>query len=113
MHAESILRQNIDTFHKIEKPTDNSTNYMKKERIIMTLNEIILLSIKTIVSYFFLIIILRIMGKREMSQVSTFDIVVFLIISELFSILLTSFVNADMYVEVLCLLKLAMFLSNM
>ena len=52
----------------------------------MTLNEIILLSIKTIVSYFFLIIILRIMGIREMSHVSTFDIVVFLIISELFSL---------------------------
>lgn len=30
LHAESILRQNIDTFYKIEKPTDNSTNYMKK-----------------------------------------------------------------------------------
>ena len=52
----------------------------------MTLDEIFLLGGKTILSYFLLIIILRIMGKREMSQVSTFDIVVFLIISELFTL---------------------------
>lgn len=52
----------------------------------MSLNEICLISIKTIGCYLFLIIILRIMGKREMSQVSTFDIVVYLIISELFSL---------------------------
>ena len=52
----------------------------------MTLEEIGLISIKTIGCYLFLIIILKIMGKREMSQVSTFDIVVYLIISELFSL---------------------------
>ena len=52
----------------------------------MTLHEIFLLGGKTIICYFFLIIILKIMGKREMSQVSTFDIVVFLIISELFTL---------------------------
>ena len=52
----------------------------------MSLNEIVLISIKTIGCYLFLIVILRIMGKREMSQVSTFDIVVYLIISELFSL---------------------------
>jgi uncharacterized membrane protein YcaP (DUF421 family) len=52
----------------------------------MTLLDIGLISLKTIGCYFFLILILRIMGKREMSQVSTHDIVVFLIISELFSL---------------------------
>jgi uncharacterized membrane protein YcaP (DUF421 family) len=52
----------------------------------MTLLDIGLISLKTIGCYFFLILILRIMGKREISQVSTHDIVVFLIISELFSL---------------------------
>lgn len=52
----------------------------------MSLNDILLIGIKTVCCYIFLIIILKIMGKREMSQVSTFDIVVYLIISELFSL---------------------------
>ena len=52
----------------------------------MTLDEIFLLGGKTIICYFFLLLILKIMGKREMSQVSTFDIVVYLIISELFTL---------------------------
>ncbi len=41
---------------------------------------------KTIICYFFLIFILKIMGKREIGKVSTFDIVVFFVISELFSL---------------------------
>ena len=60
----------------------------------MTLLELGLLSLKTIGCYFFLIIILRVMGKREMSQVSTHDIVVFLIISELFSLSLNDSSNS-------------------
>lgn len=52
----------------------------------MTLIEIFQLTYKTIICYFTLIFILKIMGKRELGQVSTFDIVVFFVISELFSL---------------------------
>lgn len=41
---------------------------------------------KTILFYFLLILILRIMGKREVGELSIFDIVVFFLISELFSL---------------------------
>ena len=54
----------------------------------MSFYEIIILISKTIFSYIFLLIILKIMGKREMSQVSIFDLVIFLIMSELFSLAL-------------------------
>ncbi|MCH5180434.1 MAG: DUF421 domain-containing protein [Erysipelotrichales bacterium] len=52
----------------------------------MTFNEIINVILKTIVSYIFLLAILKVMGKREIGKVSTFDIVVFFVISELFSL---------------------------
>ena len=58
------------------------------EEVIMSFYEIIILISKTIFSYIFLLIILKIMGKREMSQVSIFDLVIFLIMSELFSLAL-------------------------
>ena len=41
---------------------------------------------KTILFYILLIIFMRIMGKREIGELSIFDIIVFFIISELFSI---------------------------
>ena len=47
-------------------------------------------SYKTIVCYFFLLVVLKLMGKREIGKISTFDIVVFFVISELFSFLLLS-----------------------
>ena len=46
---------------------------------------IFLLIWRTLFSYIFLIVILKVMGKREMSQVGIFDLVIFLILSELFS----------------------------
>ncbi len=52
----------------------------------MTINEILNVILKTVICYFFLILILRIMGKREIGKISTFDIVVFFVISELFSL---------------------------
>ena len=54
----------------------------------MALDDIITLIIRTIFSYIFLLIILKVMGKRELSQVSIFDVVIFLIMSELFSLAL-------------------------
>lgn len=41
---------------------------------------------KTILFYILLIVFMRIMGKREVGELSIFDIIVFFIISELFSI---------------------------
>ena len=52
----------------------------------MTWAEIWQVVYKTIICYFFLIFILKLMGKREIGKVSTFDIVVFFVISELFSL---------------------------
>lgn len=52
----------------------------------MTASEVWQVIYKTIICYFFLIFILKIMGKREIGKVSTFDIVVFFVISELFSL---------------------------
>lgn len=52
----------------------------------MTWTEIGQVIYKTIICYFFLIFILKMMGKREIGKVSTFDIVVFFVISELFSL---------------------------
>ena len=54
----------------------------------MAIISILLLIGKTIFSYIFLMIILKIMGKRELSQISMFDVVIFLIMSELFSLAL-------------------------
>ena len=44
------------------------------------------IAIKTILFLFVVIIILKIMGKRELGQLNTFDIVIFFMISELFSL---------------------------
>lgn len=52
----------------------------------MTLMEILILILKTLFCYFFVFVVLKIMGKREVGEISTFDIVVFMVISELFSI---------------------------
>ncbi len=52
----------------------------------MTFTEIIILIFKTIFCYFFLFFVLKIMGKREVGEISTFDMIVFFIISEIFSI---------------------------
>lgn len=52
----------------------------------MTWMEIWQVIYKTLICYVFLLLILRIMGKREVGKISTFDIVVFFVISELFSL---------------------------
>lgn len=50
------------------------------------MNIYFLIAIKTILFLFVIIIILKIMGKRELGQLNTFDIVIFFMISELFSL---------------------------
>lgn len=54
----------------------------------MNIYDIFILIFRSVFSYIFLLIILKAMGKRELSQVSIFDIVIFLIMSELFSLAL-------------------------
>ena len=48
--------------------------------------ELLIIIGKTILFYVLLIFILRIMGKREVGELSIFDVVVFFLISELFSL---------------------------
>lgn len=52
----------------------------------MTIFNILILISKTIFCYIFLFLVLKIMGKREVGEISTFDMVVFFVISEIFSI---------------------------
>lgn len=52
----------------------------------MSIEEIGMLSYKTLICYVFLIVILKVMGKREIGKLSTFDLVCFFVISELFSL---------------------------
>jgi len=56
------------------------------ERVLVYMNDYILIALKTIVFLIVIIVIMKIMGKRELGQLNTFDIVVFFMISELFSL---------------------------
>ncbi len=56
----------------------------------MTFNEVFLFIFKTAFCYFFLFGVFKLMGKREVGEISTFDMVCFLVMSELFSISLNS-----------------------
>lgn len=47
---------------------------------------ILILGIKTIIAYVLVAIIFRVMGKREVGQMGTFDLVVFLLIADMVSI---------------------------
>ena len=59
---------------------------MRKVYLIMTSLEFLIVFGKTIFGYFFVFLVLKIMGKREVGEISTFDIVVFMVISEIFSV---------------------------
>lgn len=50
------------------------------------MNIYVSIAIKTILFLFVIIVILKVMGKRELGQLNTFDIVIFFMISELFSL---------------------------
>lgn len=77
---------------------------------IMSLSEILNVILKTLACYFFLIFILRVMGKREIGKISIFDIVVFFVISELFSLSLnepdTSILHSIIPITVIVILQL-------
>lgn len=76
----------------------------------MTITEILNIIFKTFICYVFLLVILRVMGKREIGEVSTFDIVVFFVISELFSLSLnepdTSILHSIIPISVIVILQL-------
>jgi len=50
------------------------------------MNEYLIVLLKCFIFYFSLIIIMKVMGKREVGQLSIFDMAVFFIISDLFSL---------------------------
>ena len=76
----------------------------------MTFTEIFQIISKTILCYFFILFCLKIMGKREIGEISAFDIVVFFIISELFSLSLNepehSILRSIIPVSIIVLLQL-------
>lgn len=76
----------------------------------MTFTEIFQIIYKTILCYFFILFCLKIMGKREIGEISAFDIVVFFIISELFSLSLNepehSILRSIIPVSIIVLLQL-------
>ena len=76
----------------------------------MTFTEIFQIIYKTILCYFFILFCLKIMGKREIGEISSFDIVVFFIISELFSLSLNepehSILRSIIPVSIIVLLQL-------
>lgn len=63
----------------------------------MSWTEVGIIAYRTIFLYFFLLFILRIMGKREIGNLSSFDIVVFFVISELFSLSLNDLSNSILH----------------
>lgn len=63
----------------------------------MSWAEVGIIAYRTIFLYFFLLFILRIMGKREIGNLSSFDIVVFFVISELFSLSLNDLSNSILH----------------
>lgn len=63
----------------------------------MSWAEVGIIVYRTIFLYFFLLFILRIMGKREIGNLSSFDIVVFFVISELFSLSLNDLSNSILH----------------
>lgn len=76
----------------------------------MTFTEIFQIIYKTILCYFFILFCLKIMGKRKIGEISAFDIVVFFIISELFSLSLNepehSILRSIIPVSIIVLLQL-------
>lgn len=76
----------------------------------MTFTEIFQIIYKTILCYFFILFCLKIMGKREIGEISAFYIVVFFIISELFSLSLNepehSILRSIIPVSIIVLLQL-------
>ena len=50
------------------------------------LNELLIGSFRTVFFYFFIIFMFRLMGKREVAQLSVIDLIVFILIAELVAI---------------------------
>lgn len=74
------------------------------------MHDLLIIIIRTIVLYWFILIIFRLMGKREVGELSIFDLVVFLLIAEVAGFSLddpnSSFINAIVPVIILCLIQI-------
>ncbi|MEG0824081.1 MAG: DUF421 domain-containing protein, partial [Erysipelotrichaceae bacterium] len=58
------------------------------------MNEYVILVLKCITFYFVIILALRIMGKREVGELSIFDIVIYLVMSELLALSISESSNS-------------------
>lgn len=50
------------------------------------MNEYLVITLKTILFLIFIMVIMKVMGKRELGQLNAFDIIIFFMISEIFSL---------------------------
>ena len=74
------------------------------------MHDILIILIRTFVLYWFILLILRLMGKREVGELSIFDLVVFLLIAEVAGFSLddphSNFINAIIPAVVLFLIQI-------
>jgi len=70
-----------------------SVHFMMQDQILvqeeMKMQEYVTLIYKCVIIYFVIIFAMRIMGKREVGELSVFDIVIYLVMSELLAISIT------------------------
>lgn len=75
------------------------------------MQDLIIIIIRTFILYWFILLILRLMGKREVGELSIFDLVVFLLIAEVAAFSLddphSSFFHAIVPVIILFLIQIA------
>lgn len=80
----------------------------------MSIQDLYALIFKTIICYGFLFLILKVMGKREVGELSMFDIVCYLVIAELFSLSLNDIDNSILYslIPVMIIVILQIFIAK-
>ncbi|QUG42210.1 DUF421 domain-containing protein [Psychrobacillus sp. INOP01] len=74
------------------------------------MQDLLIIMIRTFILYWFILLILRLMGKREVGELSIFDLVVFLLIAEVAAFSLddphSSFIHAIVPVIILFLIQI-------
>ena len=75
------------------------------------MHDLLIIIVRTVILYWFILIIFRLMGKREVGELSIFDLVVFLLIAEVAGFSLddpnSSFINAIVPVIILFLIQIS------
>lgn len=64
------------------------------------MNEYFIISVRTVFGYFMLLILLKVMGKREVGQLSIFDLLIFLSIADIMVIGIENFDENIIYVVI-------------